>query len=602
MEGLLLFFIPGLLVLAVFGTILYGLVTLARKRRGFQEIDPGIGTVRRLYFYVVSFVALMMAASGVVVTALFVLDSIFVNSTILGNTGRLATGLSLVIVGLPLWVIHWRIVARYVAELPVEARSLLRKTYIYIVLGVSAALFIGSAVSVLSFLLGSMENSNYSWATLFVWAVVWAFHWRMESGEGQPTPETRTVRRLYIYIMAMTLLSASAFGAAHLIHGILQEAYSSLTSEAVIVLSSERLWTEDTQQILGMVMVVVPAWIVHWFYFAKNDGGSTMRQIYIFGFVFAGSAVTILVSAGIIIFGILEWAIGLPLDSAADQFRFLPGAIASLIIAGAILGYHNAIASLEEESWMPEAWLARGAVLYASAAAGVVLTALAVGALVETVFEVVEGSGAFSGGDLWKDRLALTITFSVLGVPLWVYFWNAICRRVLSEGLEERLTGARKIFIFGILGAGMLALLGSVSALVFIFLRELLGGQLSNVINDARVPIVVIVPALLVLSYHWFVYREDRKFEPKSEARERPFLRKKAVTVLVTGGSADFLERLEEALGYRVDLLQRLDPDSHVPEVSEEQAYVLARRIVDAVGLNVLVVPELDGVNVFSYS
>ena len=109
------------------------------------------------------------------------------------------------------------------------------------------------------------------------------------------------------------------------------------------------------------------------------------------------------------------------------------------------------------------------------------------------------------------------------------------------------------------------------------------------------------VPALIVLPYHWFVYREDRRLAPESEAGDRPTMRKKAVTVLVAAGSAAFLEGLEKALGYRVDLLQRADPGFFVPEVSEEQAYILASRIVDSEGLNVLVVPESDGVNVLSY-
>lgn len=600
MESLL-FLIPALLILAVLGAIVYGLLALARRRRGFQEIDPGIGSVRRLYFYVVSFVALMMAASGVVVTTLFVLDAIFVGSTVSRNTVQLASGLALIIVGLPLWYFHWRMVTRYVAELPVEARSVLRKIYIYLLLGTAATFSISAAYAVVSFLLGDGDYSGYPWATLVVWAAVWAFHWRMESQEGQPTPETRSVRRLYLYLLALGLLSAATFGAAQLIYGILREAYVGLTAESIVVPSSGRLWSSGVQQALALLLVAAPAWAVHWFYFTRKDGGSTMRQMYLYGFVIAGSAVTILIGAGTIVFGVLEWAIGLPVATAAAQFRFLPGGIATLIVAGAVYVYHRSTAGSEDESWSPEAWAVRGAVLYASTAVGVALTAFAVGTLVETVFEAIEGSGSFSGGDLWRDRLALTITFGILGVPLWVYYWNAICRRVLSDGVEERLTTARKIFIFGILGVGMLALIGSASVLLFTFLRELLDGQLSDVISDSRGAIVVLVPALIVLPYHWFVYREDRRLAPESEAGDRPTMRKKAVTVLVAAGSAAFLEGLEKALGYRVDLLQRADPGFFVPEVSEEQAYILASRIVDSEGLNVLVVPESDGVNVLSY-
>ena len=49
-----------LLVVAIYG------IAAWRRRRVDDEADPGIGTVRRLYFYIVSFVALMMASNGIV--------------------------------------------------------------------------------------------------------------------------------------------------------------------------------------------------------------------------------------------------------------------------------------------------------------------------------------------------------------------------------------------------------------------------------------------------------------------------------------------------------------------------------------------------------
>ena len=60
-----------LLVVAIYGIVAW------RRRRIVEEADPGIGTVRRLYFYIVSFVALMMASNGVVLIIRFLLDSIF---------------------------------------------------------------------------------------------------------------------------------------------------------------------------------------------------------------------------------------------------------------------------------------------------------------------------------------------------------------------------------------------------------------------------------------------------------------------------------------------------------------------------------------------
>ena len=57
-----LFFFPPIIFLAVIAGVIFLVVNLRRRR---SRIDDGIGPVRRLYFYTVSFVALMMTANGV---------------------------------------------------------------------------------------------------------------------------------------------------------------------------------------------------------------------------------------------------------------------------------------------------------------------------------------------------------------------------------------------------------------------------------------------------------------------------------------------------------------------------------------------------------
>ena len=49
--------------LLVIGGIIWAVVALVR-RRGQEEGEPGIGTLRRLYYYGLAFVGLMLSASG----------------------------------------------------------------------------------------------------------------------------------------------------------------------------------------------------------------------------------------------------------------------------------------------------------------------------------------------------------------------------------------------------------------------------------------------------------------------------------------------------------------------------------------------------------
>ena len=596
-------FLITLMILVVVVAAVYGLVYLSRRRRDFDEIDPGIGTIRRLYFYGVSIVALMMAVNGVVQIGVFVLDAIFSGEPLSETRVRLAVGLSLTIVGLPLWGLHWRLIARQIRELPVEKRSVVRKAYVYVVLGVSAALAVSGAVGALTFAFGGVAFSGYPWAALLVWGGVWAFHWRSEEDEGQPTLETQAVRRLYLYLAAATLLSASALGAGGVLHALLREAYLSLTTQTVLAPDNTGLWTGPTREALAVLLVAAPVWVVHWAYFARGDRESILRQLYLYSFAIFGSTVTVIAAAGFIGYGALEWLIGVPLDDAAEQFRLLPGALTTLIIGGIILAYHWSAAIAESRAAVPEPQAARRAYPYALAALGLVLVVFAVGTLVDGAIEALEAGGqrVISGDELWRDRIALSATLGLLGLPLWGYYWTMIRRRVLVSGVEERVHPARRVFMFGVLGMGTMALLGSLSFLLFVFFREVLDGDVADVIGDARGAIAVIVPALVFLPYHWMVYREDRRLAPSRAMGQLEARRRKSVTVLINEEGAAFLEGLEAALGYRVSPLHRADPDAGHQGLSLEEFQALAQRIGDAEGANVLLVPEDGGVRVLSY-
>ena len=165
----------------------------------------------------------------------------------------------------------------------------------------------------------------------------------------------------------------------------------------------------------------------------------------------------------------------------------------------------------------------------------------------------------------------------------------------------ERITLVRRVFLFAALGAGVLALLGSVSYLIFVFLRDALEADLSlAVLREAKIAIGIIVPAVVFLPYYWLVYRQDRLAEPEAAAPPAA-LRRKDVTVVAIEGGGALVRNLEAALGYRVTVLERADPGIGLPELSDVEYQALAQRISDAAGQNVLLVPDLVEVRVLSY-
>ncbi len=602
MPDILFPLISLLVLVGMIAAVAYGIVSLTRRRREFAEIDPGIGTLRRLYFYIVSFVALMMAANGVVQIAQFVLDALVGVDVIYPSRTRLAVGLSLTIVGLPLWALHWRMIGRHVRELAVETRSVERKAYIYIVLGVAVSLGMTAAVQWLHWAFRTESFSGYPWAAIVVWAGVWAFHWRLEGREGQPSPETRAVRRMYLYLVSAGALVAVAVGLGQVTHTVLREAYDALTSRPL--LDKAGLWTPSTRDSLSLLLVAGLVWGLHWLRLARHDFESVLRQLYLYALAIFGSIVTVLIAASIVLYGVLVWAFGVPDDeSAAEHFRFLPGALASIMVGGGILAYHSQATWWAAAAPSPESVGARRSYPYALALLGLLTLAAAMVSLVSTAILIFIESGerVILGQELWRNGIALSVALGVLGGPIWLYHWVAIQRRVSSGDVVELTSPARRQFIFAVLGAGILVLVSSVSAIIFFLLRDVLDNQVSRqTVRDARFAIEFMVPAAVFLPYYWMVYRADRRAAPQDGVVVGRHQRK-AVTVLVGDGGVGFLRELEAALGYSVSLLHWADPDASLPDLTDDGLQALAHRTSAAAGPNVLLMPDGTGVRVLSY-
>jgi len=596
--------VPFIVFLVIVGLIIYGVVSW-RKREQVTEVDPGIGTVRRLYFYTVSFVSLMMAVNGVILMLWFVLRGIFEGAAISSNNAALAGGVSLIIVGLPLWIFHWRLIQRYVTELPVESRSLLRKFYMYLVLAVSGVATVITAVMALNSVFGFRDSSAYTFSALLIWAVVWLFHWRIEETEGQSTPDTLGIRRLYLYGGALVTLVMLASGLGGVIFMIIQGGYDAITSANTVISGNAGLWRESFAMALSIGIIGGLVWGFHWLYLARNDSGSGLRQVYLYVFAVLGGVVTMLAALSIGLNGVLIWLLGAADDPLATHFRFFPGVIATFAIGIGLWAYHWMVVQREARISSQEARDARRTYVYVVLGIGLIAVSIGAFILVGTALELVidsftqtiSGSAGFR-----KEPLALSITLLALGGPLWGYFWAAAQRMVKEGGATEPQSLPRRIFVVAALGVGVLSLLGSGSTLLFLFLRDLLEGSVdSGTVDNLTVPIAIIVTAIIFVPYYWNVYKQDRQAAlAVPGAKETPAVRKD-VTVLVAPGGDEMVRRLQSALGYRVKSARWSDADATVVSLSDEECGRLASHVASASGRRVMIIPSSSGVRVVSY-
>ena len=624
-----LFFVFGILgsliPIVIIGLIIYGIIVWRRRASASESApdtnaDPGIGTVRRLYFYIVAFVALMMTVSGIVFLLQFILDSIFVGDVISDSNVRLAAGGALLIVGAPLWYFHWRYVQRAVAEQPVETRSFLRKLYIYITLAVAGSIAIYTAYDLLNWIFGTEDFSGYSIAAAIIWSGVWAFHWLIEEREGQPTSETIVIRRLYIYIASLVGLIMLALGVGRVLYFILLEGYNALTATPLIG-GESGLWRPSMREMLSVAIIGGGAWAVHWLYMGRRDYDSAIRQVYLYIFAILGGVITTLSALGIIVHEFLTWALGAySANTVAQHFEFLPGSVATLSVGAALWAYHWYRVRLEADMSPSTTLSARRVYTYILAAIGTGTLAVAVFMLVSAALNLIVASfgDMVIGGDLWKRALANIVTLAVLSGPLWGYYWRNIQLRMQADVGDEILATSRRIFIFAALGAGVLALLGSVSALLFMFLRDLLEVSLSlDTLNDMAEPLAIIAAAAAFLPYYWSVYRQDQEaasdivpedssvssehFGKLSTGSVEGQPARKPVTLLAGDDSATLAGQIQDALGYDIDTLRWADIDAAMPALTDEACAEIAQSIADAPGSYVLLIPDGGAVRVLSH-
>ncbi|MFQ5879504.1 MAG: DUF5671 domain-containing protein [Dehalococcoidia bacterium] len=605
-----MFFIFGILQLliplAVIGGIVYAVVAW-RRREGLEtdaEADRGIGTVKRLYFYVASFASLMVAANGVVLMGRYVLEALFGPQAISLDQGMAALGVALTVIWAPVWGWHWLRVQRYVKEEPVEQHTLLRPLYLYLTLGVAIGFVTFGAVQVLRWAFGAGSFPGYPLAALIVWSGLWLYHWRVATLEGEPTPTTQALRRLYLYLTSASSLAMLAVGAGLAIHLVFREAYEGITSLPVLLRGEEGLWGSRMQTALSVAIVGAGIWTWHWLHAARLDTQSMMRQFYAYVFAILGGVVTVLVATGIIVGLTLVWLIGVPDEATATaHFRFLPGALSPLLV-GLGLWFYHWMAVQREQAVAGQLAIARRTYAYIMAALGLGALAGAIIVLVPTVIGigVTSARDVLVGEDWWRNRIVLALTLGLVGTPIWGYYWFAMQRQAALAGAAERANLPRRLLIYGAVGIGTLAILGSASHLLFLFLDALLEDELSlALLREAKWSMGVIAAAACFVPYSWLVLREDRLLTAAEEPAAAPRAVAKAVTVLVGEDGGPFIEELEKACGRRVRVLHRLDPGSTAPDIGPRELAGLAERIALCAGSRVLVVADAMELKLFSY-
>ncbi|MCX2728337.1 DUF5671 domain-containing protein [Thermomicrobium sp. 4228-Ro] len=496
---------------------------------------------RRLYLYGIASVALAVWAIGAV-RLLRALASaaweLVARPAVVGDAEtfrrQLSVSVALLVVGFPIWAVHWWLVERQAAADEAERRSAVRAVFFTVVLSISFSFWLASGIELVRLivlaLLGVAEPAGASvprvldeLTVLLVAGTLWLGHARAAREEHRSVTRAGAadwLPRLYGYGAAGSGIVLLVVGTANLLRLGLD---SLLVPTAFAGTLRYPLATQTSLLVGGAV-----AWALHWgealvlvarpFPAADRERRSLLRWTYLGFAVFAGLAV-MLVALAAFLHEVLRWVLGVPDGDVRERVRQLLDPLAWLLPVALVWHYHRRV--MEEEATALAArpvagpdW-ARGVsrfLLYLSAFASLALAVLGLGGLVGLFLQVLLAALTAAPLGTWREDLAFQLSVASVGGIAWLALWRAVLVRVAREPAAECASLSRRAYLYGTLGLSVLVILGTAGYVIYRAVGLALGlVQPLNALSDAAPAFGFTLVALGVLVYHAAVLVADTR-------------------------------------------------------------------------------------------
>jgi hypothetical protein len=556
-------------------------------------------TAKRVYLYLVSLVALVILAVGTgrLLGLLLALPVANRGVALVGgsfDTQQLSLSLAMILIGGGVWWGFWYNIRNKAASDSAEIGAAFRKLYLNFVQALSALIGLAAAIDAFNWLFGGLQSSDYPpmrLATLAVASVVWYFHWRLSEREGHPSPSGVTLRRWYVYILSGWGLTLLAVNVVQFISNTVS--FLPFWDPALV---SGNYWNTAAENLSGTLVGGITWWFF-WFKMARRDAGSTLRQVYYYLFAIPGSAIAGLVALTNMLYGLTGYFVGL--SSGGAYFRFLNWTLPAALVAAGIWFYHQHLAQEEAEATDGKTFSARRIYLYLMSfiSLGTLVAGLVVliGILLDWMINAVSPGIIISSSNWWQGQLSASLALLIVGVPIWVYFWSNVLKMMLAGGDAECRARSRRIFLYVILGASILASVAALVNLVYLLINALFQGGTADLLRSIKWSIQSLAVSIPVLLYFWGIVRADQKLGAETVAAH------KDVTLIVADSETGMIKALEAALGYRLKVLHSLSGIKY-PDASDDEITSIVNQIQLTPGRKIMLVATSQGWLVIPYS
>ncbi len=460
---------------------------------------------------------------------------------------RLAAPLAFILVGLPVFLLHWRYVQRTAAQNAEEAVSRIRAVFFYLAL---AATLLPAAQNALAFasrtltqafglegsnaLLGSGQTPADNLIAVIVNLTLAAYFYRRnrqnwtgeiceelaEEERDLLTENYADARRLYRHVWLAYSLALTVFGVRQLL------AYLLLSPQSFGVPMAS--WLANG---LALLVVGVPLWVYTQRLIAqslteRSEMFSWMRLGFLFVLTWLSLFVT-LYQLG----KIAEILLRLGLGEGMGMAKFLQlvrPAVAVLIPAGVVWAFYGrqrqeAVQGREPPPLRSALWRFHATVVSSAALlAGILGSSRLLGFLLNLIF----GSSSYFN-EIGRNELSASLATLLIALPLWWYYWKPLQEEAAGEGEEGdhgRRSLVRRAMLYGWIFVGVVGTMFATGSFFFEIIRSLLGMPSENVALDSLLRLRLTLIFLAVLLYHLLTLRRDQRLAAASlAARQADF-------------------------------------------------------------------------------
>ena len=510
-------------------------------------------SIRRLYFYLVALISIEVVLWGLV----GLLRSI-VDQTISGGADALAQALALILVGVPIFLIHWLWAQRASARDDEEKTATIRAVFFYAIL---FATLIPVVQNLLSFIDRSLVQatglgverafSAFREQTLadnliaiIMNGIVAVYFWNTLHGEWATLSDKENfteVRRLYRYLWMLYGLLMTVFGTQQILRFLLYIP-SDLLGE---------LGREIVVNGVALLVIGTPLWVYSWRVIQDSLADpaemASVLRLSILYLLSLGAVITVITTAFMVVNSAITWLLGADW-TFQDFVQQIGGPFSVGLPLGFVWAYYGYWLNRHIEAVgdkVRQASLKR-LYNYVLSLIGLVVAFAGVTSLFRFVIDMLVGSGILMT-DTTRRILAASISALIVGLPLWLMVWRPMQAEALSQGEmgdHARRSMIRKAYIYLVLFVSVIGGMATAVVLVYQLIRVVLAGDIGSdfantVLNLAQMLFLFSI----VLIYHLNVLRMDGASTADSLAEKQS-----GYSVLIVDSGNGFVDSVKAAL------------------------------------------------------